>query len=84
MHVAFLEDSGDTFRLGQKSFMIDCFCLHRHSLENDSRYIRYLDISNLFQYNTFMEKESPDIHMLTLVLYDTVEIVQCIHICQDS
>lgn len=61
--------------------MIDCLCLHSQSVENDGR---YLDISNLFQYNTFMEKENPDVYMLTLILCDTVEIVQCIHICQDS
>ena len=64
--------------------MIDCLYLHSQSMENDGRYTRYLDISNLFQYNTFMEKENPDIYMLTLILCDTVEIVQCIHICQDS
>lgn len=66
------------FRLGKKR-MIDYLQLRGPSVENGGKDVRYFHISNLFQYPKFTDKK-PGIDMLILLLCDTSEIVQCIHI----
>lgn len=46
--------------------MIDCLCLHRLSIEIGGKYIRYFDISNLFQHLKFTEKKKAQIFIFSV------------------
>lgn len=61
--------------------MIDYLCLRGPSIENDGRYVKYFDTSNLVKHPQFTGKKTPDTYMPTLLLYDSSEIVQHSHIC---